>query len=168
MNIYIYIYISEYIYIHKWIYIIYLFDFHTYTLYDVYLILILSHPPQNANLFPGPGVPLKCTRDGPVASICYPDARETQWWRQANSNPHSPTVDGSEIRRSPVEMVNIPLFIGFFFTYQVVCLAGFLNHQQYVWFSQANLTKLLGITKYIFRNGQIKVWTFISWSQMAE
>lgn len=22
-----------------------------------------------------PGVPLKCTRDGPVASICYPDAR---------------------------------------------------------------------------------------------
>ena len=22
----------------------------------------------------GPGVPLKCTRDGPVATICYPDA----------------------------------------------------------------------------------------------
>ena len=37
------------------------------------------------------------------------------------------TVDGSEIRQAPVDMVNIPLFIGFY-TSQVV-IAGFLNHQ---------------------------------------
>ena len=39
------------------------------------------------------------------------------------------TVDGSEIRRSPVDnMENLP-FTGFLFTSQVV-IAGFLNHQQ--------------------------------------
>ena len=36
----------------------------------------------------------------------------------------------AEIRRSPVDMENLPLFTGFY-TSQVV-IAGFLNHQQYV------------------------------------
>jgi len=39
-----------------------------------------------------------------------------------------PTVDGSEIRRLPVDMENIPLFTGFY-TFQVVVWDFF--HQQY-------------------------------------
>jgi len=43
------------------------------------------------------------------------------------------TVDGSEIRRSPVDMVNIPLFTGFYMLYtsQVVVWDFFHDHQQY-------------------------------------
>ena len=43
-----------------------------------------------------------------------------------NCNAH--TVDGSEIRRSPVDMVNLPLFKGFY-TSQAVVWDFF--HQQY-------------------------------------
>ena len=39
------------------------------------------------------------------------------------------TVDGSEIRRSPVDMVNIPIIYRFFFTFQVV--VGDFFHPQY-------------------------------------
>ena len=43
------------------------------------------------------------------------------------------TVDGSEIRRSPVDMVNIPLFTGFIHVIHTRWFAGFLKHQQYVY-----------------------------------
>ncbi len=40
-------------------------------------------------------------------------------------------VDGSEIQRSPVDMVVYPIIYDGFCTSQVV-IAGFLNHQQYL------------------------------------
>ena len=42
------------------------------------------------------------------------------------------TVDGSEIRRSPVEVGNLSHYLqGFSAIHTVGFLAGFLNHQQY-------------------------------------
>jgi hypothetical protein len=63
--------------------------------------LEMSSEPQNLNstwdedrTFRGPGVPLKCTRDGPVASICYPDIGIG--WNNAGAQGHKECQVGNE------------------------------------------------------------------------
>ena len=62
----------------------------------------------------------------PCSSACPKQLRHI-WFTEFL--PTSSTVDGSEIRCSPVDMVHVPLFTRFY-TSQVVVL-GFLNHQRY-------------------------------------
>ena len=52
-----------------------------------------------------------------------------------------PTVDGSEIRRAPVDMVNIPFFTTGFKNIQTVGSLGFLNHQQWAIFDLFFVTR---------------------------
>ena len=54
-----------------------------------------SARPQNLpHLDRGPGVPLKCTRDGPIASICYPDIGIG--WNNAGAQGHKECQVGNE------------------------------------------------------------------------
>ena len=49
-----------------------------------------------------------------------------------SAHPKGDTVDGSEIRRSPVEVGSLPHYLQIFI--HPMLLAGFRNHQQYVFF----------------------------------
>ena len=53
-----------------------------------------SARPHLDRTFRGPGVPLKCTRDGPVASICYPDIGIG--WNNAGAQGHKECQVGNE------------------------------------------------------------------------